>query len=209
MTGILLALLLTTDTPSVHILRPGDQVLVVVKDQREEMKINPDGEVFLRGLGAVPFVSKTSAEAQRDLHARITAAGYPVVETEVAVFLVTAAPDPPPPPTPPAPREVPLTADSGVTVLGEVSKPGIHPPGRLTEILAHAGGTTSQAASRLVLRLPDGTSKRIHLAQVLAGRAPDEEIPPGAVLHAPRAFNFFEFLGTILGLTRTATGVAR
>lgn len=260
-----------------RVLRVGDEIRIVVADQSEEMTLNPEGAVFIRGLGAVPLAGLAPDAAAADLASKIRAAGYPVAETDVAVFLIKAAQPPevakplvfvtgavrrpgeypaasagealraaggladradtttliiegrpprridaaalierrlddvpidsaativveatPAPPPPPHPRD--LTADSGVTVLGEVARPGIYTAGRLTAILASAGGTTDRAAWRLALRLPDGSTRRLDLYAVLRGREADTEIPAGAVLHALRSVNPLTILRDLLGI---------
>ena len=188
---------LPTTTP--RLLAPGDVVRVQVSNQDEEMTLNPDGEVYVRGLGVVSLRGRTPDAATTDLARRIRSAGYAVDETDVVIFLVRTAPETTPP-RPPAPRDESLTADSGVTVLGEVAKPGIHPPGRLTAVLAAAGGTTDRAAWRVSIRDRNGTTRTIDLYAVLRGRKPDDEIPAGAVLHVPRSVNPFTIIRDLLGI---------
>ena len=97
-------------------------------DSDQEVRVTEDGNVFLNFIGAVHVGGLTTTAAQ-DLIAKKLAAGGFFTQPQVSVFT----------------KEY---ATQGVSVLGEVQKPGVYPilgPRRLFDVLSLAGGTGPRA----------------------------------------------------------------
>jgi polysaccharide biosynthesis/export protein len=117
--------------PTVPAIGVGDLLKVSVlgaPESDQEVRVGADGNIFLNFIGAVPVVGQTTEEAQAMI-AKKLAAGSFFTNPQVSVFA----------------KEY---ATQGVSVLGEVQKPGVYPmlgARRLFDILSLAGGTTARA----------------------------------------------------------------
>lgn len=97
-------------------------------ESEQEVRVAEDGTVPMNFLGSVHVAGLSSREAQ-DVIAKMLAAGGFFTQPQVSVFI----------------KEY---ATQGVSVLGEVSKPGVYPilgSRRLFDVLSMAGGTTQKA----------------------------------------------------------------
>ena len=109
----------------------GDLVKVSVlsaPDYDQELRVDGEGDVVLALVGAVHVAGDTTEQAQQVIRKRLLDGGY-FSDPQVAVFE----------------KEY---ATQGVSVLGEVQKPGIYPltgPRRLFDVLSLASGTTPKA----------------------------------------------------------------
>jgi len=117
--------------PSVPVVGIGDLLKVSVlgaPDSDQEVRVGADGTVVLNFIGAVPIAGQTTAEAQAAIAKRLIAGGF-FTEPQVSVFT----------------KEY---VTQGVSVLGEVQKPGVYPvlgARKLFDVLSLAGGTTPKA----------------------------------------------------------------
>jgi polysaccharide biosynthesis/export protein len=117
--------------PSVPMLGIGDLIKVSVlgaPDSDQEVRIAADGTVVLNFIGTVPVAGQTTAQAQAEIAKRLVAGGF-FTSPQVSVFT----------------KEY---VTQGVSVMGEVQKPGVYPvlgARKLFDVLSLAGGTTPNA----------------------------------------------------------------
>jgi polysaccharide export outer membrane protein len=135
---------LPPDAPATTPAQPNRSVLLIgggdllkvsvlgVPESDQDVRVNEQGDISLNFLGAVHVAGLSIAEAQ-DLIAKKLVAGGFFTQPQVSVFA----------------KEY---ATQGVSVLGEVQRPGVYPllgSRRLFDVLSLAGGT-SQKAGKLV-----------------------------------------------------------
>lgn len=117
--------------PSVPVIGAGDLLKVSVlgvPESDQEVRVGADGSVFLNFIGAVTVGGQSIEQAQAIIAKKLVAGGF-FRDPQVSVFA----------------KEY---ATQGVSVLGEVQKPGVYPMlgGRtLFDVLSLAGGTTNKA----------------------------------------------------------------
>jgi polysaccharide export outer membrane protein len=115
----------------------GDLISVAVEgapDFNKEIRVNPRGEVSLPMVGAVPVAGLTVEQAQEAVAKRLEEGGY-FNHPQVSIFE----------------KEY---ATQGISVLGEVQKPGIYPlfgPHSVLDAISAAGGTTAKAGNKILL----------------------------------------------------------
>jgi polysaccharide export outer membrane protein len=130
------ARLATTTNPterprSVPVIGGGDLLKVSVlgaPDSDQEVRVDSEGNIFLNFIGAVHVAGLTTAEAQATVAKALVAGGF-FTQPQVSVFA----------------KEY---ATQGVSVLGEVTKPGVYPllgARTLFDVLSLAGGATPKA----------------------------------------------------------------
>jgi polysaccharide export outer membrane protein len=96
-------------------------------DYDQELRVDGEGDVVLALVGAVHIAGLTTEQAQQTIRKRLVDGAY-FADPQVAVFE----------------KEY---ATQGVSVLGEVQKPGVYPltgPRRLFDVLSLASGTTPE-----------------------------------------------------------------
>jgi len=121
-------------SPDLH-LGPGDLIELKVFGAPElsgTLRVSGEGEITVPLVGAAKVAGLTAEQAQKDVEQRLISGGFlrdPHVNILVKEF-----------------------ASRGVSVLGEVTKPGIYPllgSPRLFDALSAAGGTTSRAGKKI------------------------------------------------------------
>ncbi len=98
------------------------------QDYDQEVRVAGNGDIVIGLVGIVHVAGQTTEQAQALIRKRLVDGGY-FADPQVAVFE----------------KEF---ATQGVSVLGEVQKPGVYPvtgPRRLFDVLSLAGGTTPKA----------------------------------------------------------------
>ena len=164
-----------TDSPDLVKLGPGDLIEVGVYNVPElttKARVSNSGDVYLPLVDYVHVEGLTQEEAQSVIEKRLENGGF-VRNPHVTIFVNEAS-------------------SQGVTVLGEVSKPGIYgdPVDRkLYEVISEAGGFT-QAASRkiAIIRRGQTEAKQITLPRNLADDlSGNVEVLPGDLINVPRA----------------------
>lgn len=117
--------------PSVPVIGTGDLLKVSVlgaPDSDQEVRVGSDGNVVLNFIGAVRVAGLTTEQAQGAIAKDLVSGGF-FTQPQVSVFA----------------KEY---ATQGVSVLGEVQKPGVYPllgSRNLFDVLSLAGGTTAKA----------------------------------------------------------------
>ena len=165
----------TSEETAVARLGPGDLLEVSVYNVPElasKARVSNGGDIYLPLVDYVHVEGLTQEEAQELIEKRLEDGGF-VRNPHVTIFIDEAA-------------------SQGVTVLGEVSKPGIYPDlgdHRLYQIVSEAGGF-SPAASRKIAIIRRNRNEPIrvdlprNLADDLSGNV---EIMPGDTITVPRA----------------------
>jgi polysaccharide export outer membrane protein len=161
-----------------YVLGNGDVIETAAlgrSDFTARVQVQEDGTVQLPFIGSVPAAGRTVLALRDDLRTRLMRGGYlenPAVSVTVASF-----------------------ASRYVTVLGQVNQPGVVPIDRayrLSEIVARAGGISSQAADAITLTRPDGSSRALSLRAIAtAGPADDPEVASGDKVFVAPAATFY------------------
>ena len=164
-----------TDSPDLVKLGPGDLVEVTVYNVPElatKARVSNSGDVYLPLIDYVHVEGLTQEEAQTVIEKRLEDGGF-VRSPHVTIFVDEAS-------------------SQGVTIIGEVAKPGIYadPVDRkLYQIISEAGGFT-QAASRKIAIIRRGQNEATqitlprNLTDDLSGNV---EVLPGDTINIPRA----------------------
>ena len=117
--------------PTVPAIGVGDLLKVSIlgaPDSDQEVRVGADGNVVLNFIGTVHVAGETTAQAQNEIAKKLVAGGF-FTDPQVSVFT----------------KEY---ATQGVSVMGEVQKPGVYPvlgARKLFDVLSLAGGTTPKA----------------------------------------------------------------
>lgn len=166
------------DTPDQSILvklGPGDLIEVSVYNVPElatKARVSNSGDVYLPLIDYVHVDGLTQEEAQTLIEKRLTDGGF-VRSPHVTIFVDEAA-------------------SQGVTIIGEVSKPGIYPDvsdHKLYEVISQAGGFSPSASRKIaVIRRNQPEPIRINLPRNLADDLSGNiDILPGDTINVPRA----------------------
>ena len=156
-------------------LGAGDLVEVSVYNVPElstKARVSNSGDVYLPLIDYVHVGDLTLEEAQTLIAKRLADGGF-VRSPHVTIF-------------------VDESSSQGVTVLGEVSKPGIYPnlgDHKLYEIVSEAGGFTQSAAKRVsIIRRNQPQPLNVILPKNLADDlSSNVDIMPGDTINVPRA----------------------
>ncbi len=166
---------IVSDEAAVAKLGPGDLIEVSVYNVPElssKVRVSNAGDVYLPLIDYVHVDGLTQEEAQTLIQKRLEDGGF-VRSPHVTIFVDEAA-------------------SQGVTILGEVGKPGIYPDTashKLYEVISQAGGF-SPSASRKIAVLRRNQPEPIHidlprnLADDVSGNI---DILPGDTINVPRA----------------------
>jgi len=156
-------------------LGPGDLIDVNVYNVPElntKVRVGNGGEVYLPLIDYVHVEGLTQEEAQELIEKRLSDGGF-VRSPHVSIFVDDAS-------------------SQGVTVIGEVQKPGIYPDvadRKLYEVVSEAGGFTASASRKIaILRRNRPEPIRVDLPRDLADDAKGNvTIMPGDTITVPRA----------------------
>jgi polysaccharide export outer membrane protein len=165
----------TPDEAALVKLGPGDLLEVNVYNVPEllsKVRVSNSGDVYLPLIDYVHVDGLTQEEAQTLIEKRLTDGGF-VRSPHVTIFVDEAA-------------------SQGVTVIGEVSKPGIYPDvsdHKLYEVISEAGGFTSSASRKIaVIRRNQPEPIRLDLPRNLGDDLSGNiDIMPGDTITVPRA----------------------
>jgi polysaccharide biosynthesis/export protein len=164
----------TDEIPQVR-LGPGDLLEVSVYNVPElatKARVNYSGDLYLPLVDYVHVEGLTQEEAQALIQKRLEDGGF-VRGPHVTIFVDEAA-------------------SQGVTLLGEVGKPGIYPDTvdrKLYEVISQAGGFTPLASRKIAIIRRNATEPiRIDLPRNLADDlSGDVEVLPGDTINVPKA----------------------
>jgi polysaccharide export outer membrane protein len=153
----------------------GDLVEVSVYNVPElatKARISTSGDVYLPLIDYVHLEGLTQEEAQALLEKRLADGGF-VRNPHVTIFVDEAA-------------------SQGVTIIGEVTRPGIYPDvadHKLYEVISQAGGFSSSASRKIaIIRRNQPEPIRVNLPRNLADDlSGNVEIMPGDTITVPRA----------------------
>jgi polysaccharide export outer membrane protein len=156
-------------------LGPGDLVEVSVYNVPElstKARVSNSGDVYLPLIDYVHVGDLTVEEAQTLIAKRLSDGGF-VRSPHVTIF-------------------VDESSSQGVTIFGEVSKPGIYPnlgDHKLYELVSEAGGFTQSAAKRVsIIRRNQSQPLTVILPKNLADDlSSNVDIMPGDTINVPRA----------------------
>lgn len=161
-----------------YILGPDDVVEVQVlgrSDFTTRARIGQDGDIKLPYLGTVAAANRTSVQLGAEVAKALEAAGYyasPIVEVEIVSF-----------------------ASRYVTVLGDVTNPGLVPIDRayhLSQVIARVGGVREEGADFVVLKPPNGPEQRLTVKAIATGdAASDPLVEPGDKIFVDKAELFY------------------
>lgn len=161
-----------------YILGSEDVIEVEVLGQSDfkvRAPIGEDGTIKLPYIGSIQAAGKTTDQLSGDISQALISGGYfahPILSVEIVAY-----------------------ASRYVTVLGEVTSPGLVPidrPYHLSEILARVGGVRTDSADYLILRPQDGPERRYLISALATGdEAQDPMVSPGDRIFAPVAELFY------------------
>ena len=161
--------------PSALVIGPGDDLDITVygaPDLSGHMRVSANGNISIPLIGYVRLAGLSSSEAEATIEAQLRDKSV-VNEPQVTVYV----------------KEY---GSSGISVAGEVTKPGSYSPlgpHRLFDVLQAAGGPTEKAANRVIIShrgQKDVTT--VHLSKDPAEMAASNvELQPGDTVVVPRA----------------------
>jgi polysaccharide export outer membrane protein len=161
-----------------YILGPEDVIEVEAVghgDFKARVKIATDGTVQLPYLGAVTAADKTTQQLSEDLSKALEAGGFfshPILRVDIVSY-----------------------ASRYVTVLGDVTTPGLVPtdrPYHLSDILARVGGLKASAADYVIVRPEKGPTRRLSIKALATGDdSQDPLVAPGDKIFSPSAEIFY------------------
>jgi polysaccharide biosynthesis/export protein len=165
----------TPDQSAIVKLGPGDLIDVTVYNVPElasKVRVSSAGDVYLPLIDYVHVAGLSQEEAQAVIEKRLDDGGF-VRSPHVTIFVDEAT-------------------SQGVTVLGEVSKPGIYPDTadhKLYEVISEAGGFSSTASRKIaIIRRNKPDAIHIDLPRNLADdTSGNVDILPGDTITVPRA----------------------
>ena len=160
---------------SALVLGPGDEVQVTVygaPDLSGRSQVSADGNISMPLIGYVRVAGLSSSEAEGAIAAKLRqnkVVNYPQVSIYVKEY-----------------------GSSGISVTGEVAKPGLYSalgPHRLFDVLQDAGGTTDKAASMVMISHRDQKDETtVHISKDPAEMATSNvELQPGDTVVVPKA----------------------
>jgi polysaccharide export outer membrane protein len=160
---------------SALVIGPGDELEVTVygaQDLSGHTRVNADGNISLPLIGYVRIAGLSSSEAEGAIEA-VLRQNNVVNDPQVSVYV----------------KEY---TSSGISVAGEVNKPGFYSavgPHRLFDVLQAAGGPTDKAANKVVISHRD--QKDVTTLSISKNpaemTASNVELQPGDTVVVPRA----------------------
>src|SRR3984893_743311 len=165
----------TAANGSALVIGPGDELEVTVygaPDLSGHARVSADGNISLPLIGYVRIAGLSSSEAAGAIEAQLRQA-HVVNDPQVSVYV----------------KEY---TSSGISVAGEVAKPGFYSavgPHRLFDVLQNAGGPTEKAANKVIINhrgQKDATTLSIskNPAETTASNI---ELQPGDTVVVPKA----------------------
>jgi polysaccharide export outer membrane protein len=161
-----------------YVLGPADEIEVSIPGRTDfttRARISEQGQIALPFLANVTAAGKTTAQLVEEVSQDLEKGGYfahPIVSVQIVSY-----------------------ASKYVTVLGDVTNPGLLPvdrPYHLSEILARAGGVKETGADYVVLRAENGADRHLSIESLATGDASqDPYVSPGDKIFCPKAALFY------------------
>ena len=162
-------------TPSALVIGPGDELEITVygaPDLSEHTRVSAGGSISIPLVGSVHVGGLTSSEAEGAIESQLRQ-NHILNDPQVSLFV----------------KEY---ISSGISVAGEVAKPGFYSvlgPHRLLDVLEEAGGPTDRASNRVVVShrgQQDSTTYTLSKdpAEMAANNV---DLQPGDTVVVPRA----------------------
>ena len=157
------------------VIGPGDDLEITVygaPDLSGHNRVSADGNISMPLIGNVRIAGLSSSEAEAAIEAQLRQNSI-VNNPQVAVYV----------------KEY---SSSGISVAGEVAKPGFYSalgPHRLIDVLQEAGGTTDKAADKvLISHRGQNDATTVYISKDPAKMAASNvELEPGDTVVVPRA----------------------
>jgi len=118
-----------------------------IPDSDQQVRVGSEGYISLNFINSVHVAGLTTAQAQLMIAEKLKAGGF-FTDPQVSVFVMEYA-------------------TQGVSVLGEVLKPGVYPllgPRRMFDVLSLAGGTTPKAGKTVTITHRDDPADSMTLS---------------------------------------------
>lgn len=163
-------------TSSEMLIGPGDLLKISVlgaQDFDQELRVSSGGDATLALIGSVHIAGLTTEQAGLLIRKRLMDGGF-FSDPQVAIFE----------------KEY---ATQGVSVLGEVQKPGVYPligPHRLFDVLSQAGGTTAKAGMQVTITRQNDQQSPLVVnmsADPLKNNEANAEVHPGDTVVVSKA----------------------
>jgi polysaccharide export outer membrane protein len=166
---------ISSATPSALVIGPGDDLEITVygaPDLSGHMRVSANGNISIPLIGYVGLGGLSSSEAEAKIEAQLRDKNV-VNDPQVTVYV----------------KEY---GSSGISVAGEVAKPGSYSPlgpHRLFDVLQAAGGPTDKASNKVII----GHRGQKDVTTVYLSKDPAEmaasnvELQPGDTVVVPRA----------------------
>jgi polysaccharide export outer membrane protein len=142
-----------------------------VPEMTQTIRVNDLGDATLSLVGSLHLADLTTAEAQAFIAKKLKAGNF-LVNPGVSVLISEYS-------------------TQGVSVLGEVTKPGVYQvlgSRTLLDIISEAGGITSFAGSEATVKHVDGSTATVRLTKdAQASLSTDVQLAPGDKVIIPRA----------------------
>jgi polysaccharide biosynthesis/export protein len=161
-----------------YVLGPADVLEVSIPGRTDfttRTRINEQGQIALPYLASVTAAGKTTAQLVDEIGRDLDKGGFfahPIVSVEIVSY-----------------------ASKYVTVLGDVTSPGLVPvdrPYHLSEILARVGGVKETGADYVILRPETGGDRHLSIESLITGdSSQDPYISPGDKIFSPKADQFY------------------
>jgi polysaccharide biosynthesis/export protein len=161
-----------------YILGPADVIEVSIPGRTDfttRARISEQGTIELPFLGAVDAADRTTLQLADQIAKALDKGGFfskPIITVEIASY-----------------------ASKYVTVLGDVTNPGLVPvdrPYHLSEIMARVGGVKDTGADYVVLRPEKGAERHLSIESLATGDgAQDPYVSPGDKIYSPKAELFY------------------
>ncbi len=153
---------------------PGDLLNISVFDVPEmsqTIRVNDAGDATLNLVGPLHLAGLTAFDAQASIAASLKACNY-LVDPQVSVFISEYA-------------------TQGVSILGEVNKPGVYQvlgTRTLLDIISEAGGITTFAGAEAMIKRANGDTVHVALTKdAQMSFISDVQLGPGDKVMIPRA----------------------
>ena len=169
---------ITAGADQSYVLGPADVIEVSIPGRTDfttRARISEQGQIALPMIANVTAAGKTIAQLVEQVSGELEKGGFfahPIVSIEIVSY-----------------------ASKYVTVLGDVTNPGLLPvdrPYHLSEILARVGGVKETGADYVVLRRENGVDRRLSIESLATGdTALDPYVSPGDKIFCPKADVFY------------------